>query len=156
MDVFQPQNHNLGRQEVDRHRFLQLIGRRRRCALGRRADGSVALWFGEAGQAGGEGRHFEFDLVALRVTRQRAGRRSADLRREEVELGGLGGLQGSVGGSPPLLPLSFFLFPWSLSSLGHVVCGDLGSGGGGAGGGWRRSLERHWFLVVLAGGVKYL
>lgn len=145
----------------------------------------MALWLGEAGGAGGEGCHFDLrprSAVALWLVKLLPGRPrlrgcgGGGLRREEAEFGGLGELQGSVVGSSPLLCLSFLLlfarsFPVILSSLGHGV-GGVGiraaegaiSGSGGAGVGRRQSLGvrwswasvRQWFLVFLAGGVKYL
>lgn len=146
---------------------------------------SVALWLGEAGQAGARcgGRRLDLNPgtgAALWVERRRllpgrpalrrgggGGGRAGRLRQEEAEFGRLRELEGSDVGSSLPLHRSFSVI--LLSSLGGGVGGvrDAVGGGLGAGGaevswrrssGWRRSwdLVRQWFLVFLGGGVKYL
>lgn len=152
--IFQPQNQHSGDRKSGSPtaQWLFGLGRRDKPAVKAAILTSTSLLSGSRGSS----------LGALAVLGG-GGRRSGGLRREEAEQGGLGGLQGPVGDSPPLLPLPFLL-PRSLCSLGHVVVwavqeaagGDLGSEGGGARVSWRRSLDRQWLLVILAGGVKYL
>lgn len=138
----------------------------------READTSAALWLREAGGAAGGGLTFDLhpgaDLRVVKPGRPRplrrqqssGERRGGGLWQEEAEFGGLGGPQGSGPGSSPFPRLSS---PSILCSLGDGGGGEVGAVrgvrvSGGAGGSWRRSRAsgRQWFLVVLAGGVKYL